>query len=143
LSTAGYAKDREAVRRRLRRIEGQVRGLQRRVEEDRYCIDVLTQVNAVTAALEGVALLLGWRFLITGGLDMLRMMEAAPGRKAQLATDPVCGMTVDPATAPERAEHGGTTYHFCSEGCRTAFEKDPARYVPSGSETDAPGHQHH
>ena len=54
----GYAKDREAVLARLRRIEGQVRGLQRMVEEDRYCIDVLTQINAVKAALEGVALLL-------------------------------------------------------------------------------------
>ncbi len=41
---------------RLRRIEGQVRGLQRMVEEDRYCIDVLTQVASVTKALQGVAL---------------------------------------------------------------------------------------
>jgi CsoR family transcriptional regulator, copper-sensing transcriptional repressor len=54
----GYAKDREAVLARLRRIEGQVRGLQRMVEEDRYCIDVLTQVRAVTSALESMSLLL-------------------------------------------------------------------------------------
>jgi CsoR family transcriptional regulator, copper-sensing transcriptional repressor len=52
----GYSDDREAVQKRLRRIEGQVRGLQRMVEEDRYCIDVLDQVSAVTRALQSVAL---------------------------------------------------------------------------------------
>lgn len=52
----GYSQDKEAVLRRLRRIEGQVRGLQRMVEEDVYCIDVLTQVSAATRALESVAL---------------------------------------------------------------------------------------
>jgi CsoR family transcriptional regulator, copper-sensing transcriptional repressor len=55
---AGYAKDRDLVQARLRRIEGQVRGVSRMVAEDRYCIDVLTQVTAVRAALEQVALLL-------------------------------------------------------------------------------------
>ena len=55
---AGYSHDKGAVVGRLRRIEGQVRGIQRMVEEDRYCIDVLTQVNSARAALEGVALLL-------------------------------------------------------------------------------------
>lgn len=54
----GYTKDKHAVLGRLRRVEGQVRGLQRMVEEDRYCIDVLTQVHAARAALEGVALVL-------------------------------------------------------------------------------------
>ena len=52
----GYSDDKEAVLRRLRRIEGQVRGLQRMVEEDSYCIDVLTQISAATRALESVAL---------------------------------------------------------------------------------------
>jgi CsoR family transcriptional regulator, copper-sensing transcriptional repressor len=50
----GYDKD--ALVKRLHRIEGQVRGLERMVEEDRYCIDVLTQISAVTTALESVAL---------------------------------------------------------------------------------------
>ncbi|PZS36637.1 MAG: transcriptional regulator [Pseudonocardiales bacterium] len=54
----GYAKNKESVQRRLQRIEGQIRGLQKMVDEDRYCIDVLTQVNAARAALEGVALML-------------------------------------------------------------------------------------
>ncbi|HKW71786.1 MAG TPA: metal-sensitive transcriptional regulator [Candidatus Dormibacteraeota bacterium] len=52
----GYTKDKRSIQTRLRRIEGQVRGIQKMVEEDRYCIDVLTQVNATKAALESVAL---------------------------------------------------------------------------------------
>jgi len=52
----GYAKDKTTIQARLRRIEGQVRGIQKMVEEDRYCIDVLTQLNATTAALDSVAL---------------------------------------------------------------------------------------
>ncbi len=56
--TSGYSQDREAILRRLRKIEGQVRGLQRMVEQDTYCIDVLTQVSATTRALESVALVM-------------------------------------------------------------------------------------
>ena len=52
----GYTQDKDAYLRRLRRIEGQVRGLQRMVESDTYCIDILTQVSAVTRALQAVAL---------------------------------------------------------------------------------------
>jgi DNA-binding FrmR family transcriptional regulator len=52
----GYTEDKDDIRKRLRRIEGQVRGLQRMVEEDVYCIDVLTQVAAATKALQVVAL---------------------------------------------------------------------------------------
>ena len=51
----GYVADKEALVRRLHRIEGQVRGIERMVEDDRYCIDVLTQISAVTTALESVA----------------------------------------------------------------------------------------
>ncbi len=52
----GYTQDKDAYLKRLRRIEGQVRGLQRMVEQDVYCIEVLTQVSAVTRALQAVAL---------------------------------------------------------------------------------------
>ncbi|MFL6099261.1 MAG: metal-sensitive transcriptional regulator [Actinomycetales bacterium] len=52
----GYAGSKEAYLKRLRRVEGQVRGLQRMVEQDTYCIDVLTQVAAVTKALQAVSL---------------------------------------------------------------------------------------
>jgi DNA-binding FrmR family transcriptional regulator len=57
-ATPGYADNKQDHLKRLRRIEGQIRGLQRMVEEDTYCIDVLTQVSAATKALESVALLL-------------------------------------------------------------------------------------
>jgi DNA-binding FrmR family transcriptional regulator len=52
----GYTNHKVRVQKRLRRIEGQVRGLQRMVDEDAYCIDVLTQVSATTKALQAVAL---------------------------------------------------------------------------------------
>ena len=55
---ASYTKDRDAYLKRLRRIEGQIRGLQRMVEQDQYCIDVLTQVSAATKALQSFALVL-------------------------------------------------------------------------------------
>jgi CsoR family transcriptional regulator, copper-sensing transcriptional repressor len=48
--------DRDAYLTRLRRVEGQIRGLQRMVEEDKYCIDILTQVAAATSALQSVAI---------------------------------------------------------------------------------------
>jgi DNA-binding FrmR family transcriptional regulator len=52
----GYTQDKEDYLKRLRRVEGQVRGLQKMVEDDKYCIDILTQVSAVTKALQAVAL---------------------------------------------------------------------------------------
>jgi CsoR family transcriptional regulator, copper-sensing transcriptional repressor len=52
--TPGYRKDKDALVKRLHRIEGQVRGIEKMVEEERYCIDVLTQIGAVKTALEQV-----------------------------------------------------------------------------------------
>jgi CsoR family transcriptional regulator, copper-sensing transcriptional repressor len=56
--THGYVREqhKDALLRRLKRAEGQVRGLQKMVEEERYCIDILTQISATRAALDGVAL---------------------------------------------------------------------------------------
>jgi CsoR family transcriptional regulator, copper-sensing transcriptional repressor len=54
--TRGYTATKDQLNKRLRRIEGQVRGIEKMVEEDRYCIDVLTQIAAVQAALDKVAL---------------------------------------------------------------------------------------
>ncbi|GAB3479040.1 metal-sensitive transcriptional regulator [Amycolatopsis cihanbeyliensis] len=51
-----YSEDKEAYLKRLRRIEGQIRGLQRMIEQDKYCIDVLTQVSAATKALQSFSL---------------------------------------------------------------------------------------
>jgi Cu+-exporting ATPase len=74
--------------------------------------------------------------------------EAAPSGKAccgtggktdaDLATDPVCGMKVDPHTAKHRADHGGRTFYFCSAGCRAKFEADPAKYLQPGKDASEP-----
>jgi P-type Cu+ transporter len=60
-----------------------------------------------------------------GGHDHARPSAAPDGR----ATDPVCGMTVDPHTTPHRAEHQGRPYYFCSVGCRQKFIADPQRHL--------------
>lgn len=52
----GHAMEKDQLRNRLRRIEGQVRGLQRMIDEDQYCIDILTQLNSVVAALRAVGM---------------------------------------------------------------------------------------
>ena len=59
-STHGYikAKDKEKIQNRLRRIEGQVRGVQRMVDEEAYCVDILTQLSSIVSASEKVALML-------------------------------------------------------------------------------------
>jgi CsoR family transcriptional regulator, copper-sensing transcriptional repressor len=67
----GYAANKDALVKRLHRIEGQVRGIERMVEDDRYCIDVLTQIGAVSTALESLALELlddHVRHCVTGAL---------------------------------------------------------------------------
>ncbi|RIK15806.1 MAG: ATPase P [Acidobacteria bacterium] len=51
-----------------------------------------------------------------------------PDQHAQVS-DPVCGMTIDPATAADHVEHNGSTYHFCSTHCASSFKQDPARYA--------------
>jgi Cu+-exporting ATPase len=56
-----------------------------------------------------------------------------------MATDPVCGMTVDTATSPHECEHGGATFHFCCAGCREKFAADPGRYLTTRDETASPG----
>jgi len=54
--TYGYAENKPALVKRLHRIEGQVRGIEKMVEDDRYCIDILTQIGAVSTAIESLAL---------------------------------------------------------------------------------------
>jgi DNA-binding FrmR family transcriptional regulator len=56
MAKPGYSGSKEQLQRRLARVEGQVRGVQRMVDEDRYCIDVLTQISAIRAGLDKVAL---------------------------------------------------------------------------------------
>ncbi len=84
----GYSADKDAVLKRVRRIEGQVRGIGKMVDEDRYCIDVLTQISAVQAALDKVALGLlddHARHCVAAGsgdaqVDMTDELMAAVGR---------------------------------------------------------------
>jgi Cu+-exporting ATPase len=57
---------------------------------------------------------------------------------ATMAKDPVCGMDVDPHTAKHRAEHGGHTYYFCCNGCRTKFAADPEKYLSGKTQAPAP-----
>ncbi len=71
----GYSPTKDQLLKRLRRVEGQVRGVQNMVEDDRYCIDVLTQISAVQAALDKVALGLldeHARHCVVGGPDELK-----------------------------------------------------------------------
>ena len=56
MSTYGYVADKDALLNRLRRIEGQVRGVEKMVDEERYCIDILTQIGAIQSAVDAVAL---------------------------------------------------------------------------------------
>ena len=49
-----------------------------------------------------------------------------------MATDPVCGMTIDPTTARKTSDYRGTTFYFCSPGCKKAFDADPAAYASAG-----------
>ena len=85
-----------------------------------------------------LAAVLGWRFLRTGGPEMLRAMGAPPAEKAKHALDPVCGMSVDPLTAAARSEYDGKTYLFCSAGCKATFDKSPERYVGHGAQLQPP-----
>jgi DNA-binding FrmR family transcriptional regulator len=83
-----YAADKQALLGRLRRIEGQVRGLHRMVEEDTYCIDVLTQISAATKALQAVAV-----GLLEGHIAHCVMEAAAtgsdPSAKVKEASDAI------------------------------------------------------
>jgi len=56
-----------------------------------------------------------------------------------MAKDLVCGMEVDPETAPAKSEYKGKTYYFCARGCKVAFDRDPNKYLEAAKEA----RQHH
>ena len=85
----GYITEKQALLNRLRRVEGQVRGLQRMVEEDTYCIDILTQVSAATKALETVALSLLDGHLRHCVMDAARVDGAEADQKLKEATEAI------------------------------------------------------
>lgn len=86
---AGYSGSKEDYLRRLRRIEGQVRGLQRMVEQDTYCIDVLTQVAAVTKALQAVSLGLLEDHVGHCVVEAAKESDAAARQKVREAADAI------------------------------------------------------
>ena len=67
----------------------------------------------------------------TAPMDHSKMPTGTPPEGSAQAVDPVCGLNVDPATAP-RATHQGHTYSFCSEQHRQLFQKNPAKFLPKG-----------
>ncbi|OLR90809.1 metal-sensitive transcriptional regulator [Actinokineospora bangkokensis] len=85
----GYSGAKDAHQRRLRRVEGQVRGLQRMVDEDAYCIDVLTQVSAATKALQAFALELLEEHLASCVVDAAREGDEAAAVKVREAADAI------------------------------------------------------
>jgi len=85
----GYITEKQALLNRLRRVEGQVRGLQRMVEEDAYCIDILTQVSAATKALENVALSLLDEHVRHCVMDAARVDGREADRKLTEATEAI------------------------------------------------------
>jgi DNA-binding FrmR family transcriptional regulator len=86
---ASYSSDRELYLKRLRRIEGQIRGLQRMVERDEYCIDVLTQVSAATKALQGFALALLEEHMSTCVVDAAAQGGDEASEKVKEASDAI------------------------------------------------------
>jgi DNA-binding FrmR family transcriptional regulator len=85
----GYANNRDSHLKRLRRIEGQVRGLQRMVEEDQYCIDILTQVSAATKALQSFSLELLEEHLAHCVADATRKGGAEADEKVKEASEAI------------------------------------------------------
>ena len=80
--TRGYSEDKEDLLKRLRRIEGQTRGLQKMVEEDRWCPDILQQIAAVSAALDKVAL-----GLASGHVQHCMAMSDDPQRRDEMTDE--------------------------------------------------------
>jgi DNA-binding FrmR family transcriptional regulator len=85
----GYTGTRDEYLKRLRRVEGQVRGVQRMVENDTYCIDILTQVSAITKALQAVSLGLMEDHLSHCVVDAARESEEAGQEKIREASDAI------------------------------------------------------
>jgi CsoR family transcriptional regulator, copper-sensing transcriptional repressor len=85
----GYAENKDDYLKRLRRIEGQVRGIAKMVDEDKYCIDVLTQVSAATKALQSVALGLLEQHIAGCVIDAARQGEAEADLKVREAADAI------------------------------------------------------
>ena len=85
----GYTENKDEYLKRLRRVEGQVRGIAKMVEDDKYCIDILTQVSAATRALQGVALALLEEHMGTCVVDAARAGGDEADAKVKEAADAI------------------------------------------------------
>ncbi len=85
----GYTQNKDDYLKRLRRIEGQVRGVQKMVDNDTYCIDILTQVSAITKALQAVSLGLLEDHVAHCVVDAARESDAAAAAKVREASDAI------------------------------------------------------
>ncbi|HZQ27804.1 MAG TPA: permease [Acidimicrobiales bacterium] len=104
-----------------------------------YAIDPVCGMQVETAHAPAVAEVDGRRYWFCSDRCRERFVGSAGAVRAGApasAIDPVCGMTVDPATAPAHRTHEGVEYHFCNPGCATGFDADPARYATNA----APSH---
>jgi YHS domain-containing protein len=62
--------------------------------------------------------------------------------ESTMSIDPVCGMEVDEKTAAATSEYKGKTYYFCAPGCKTAFDKEPEKYLKGDAASSHHGHHH-
>jgi len=85
----GYIEDKAQYLQRMKRVEGQARGIARMIEEDKYCIDILTQISALTRAIQGVATGLLDDHLKHCVLDAAKLSDEAARIKIQEATDAI------------------------------------------------------
>lgn len=85
----GYIEDKQAYLQRMKRIEGQARGIEKMINEEKYCIDILTQISALTRAIQGVATGLLEDHLKHCVLDAAKLSDEAAAEKIQEATDAI------------------------------------------------------
>jgi xanthine dehydrogenase accessory factor len=106
------------------RTELQARGLDERTLER-----LRTPAGKVRGVTQEQIALLALAEVVTARQKRGPKQPAHEAPHVVFATDPVCGMTVDPLTATHKAEFGGTTFWYCSAGCQVEFEKEPQRYL--------------
>lgn len=73
----------------------------------------------------------------------MKILLSETERRQPVAIDPVCGMEVDEASAQWTSEYEGKTYYFCSPGCKSAFDREPDRYLNQESSGGGHGSHHH